>query len=138
MTKLTTTLLRDIRTDIDAALKAVGEKYGVTLTTGKCTYADEHAKFQVNLATIGGDGNARTKQSDDYLRFASLRGWNPDLLFQQIKWGDRTMTVIGAYPRRKSPILVRAQDGAQYLLPDYVVRAKVDEQTARLRDALCK
>jgi hypothetical protein len=124
---LTTDTLKSLRADIDAALKAVAAKHGVTLTTGRCSYADTHATFKLEVATTSGDGsgNTMTKQAADFLTYAPLRNWDASLLFKEIPFQGGTATVIGAYPRRKMPIVVRSsKDGKNYVTGEWIVLKK--------------
>ena len=46
--------IKALRVDIDAALKAVGTKYGIVLQAGRCKFMPKSAAFNLEASTISG------------------------------------------------------------------------------------
>lgn len=64
MTQVTKLMLTTIRPEIEAALKAVAEKYQLTITTGKCTYSVDGGHFTMALEAVAAGG--KTKEQERY------------------------------------------------------------------------
>lgn len=123
MTTITRDFLRALRADLDAAIKSVGEKHGVSLSMGNASFTDVTAKFSLNVAVVSegqeGASPEEIKAAEDWKRYAAIEGlgdWVGKTFERRtspgVKW-----TILGYMPRRTSyPILVKRGDSGKKLL----------------------
>lgn len=108
MTTINRAFLTTLRADIDAALKAVGEKHGVILNSGNASYTVSTATIKLNVSTISEDGTVITKEAHDYLRYAGVgNNLQKEWLGEEFKTEDgEVYKVVGYRPRsKKYPVL---------------------------------
>ncbi len=104
---LTRSTLRTINDDIDAALKAVGEKHNVVIKTGNATFSPANATVKVSIATVTADGVVETKERDDFRRKALRYGLPSDALDKVVMIAGRSFKVTGLNPRAKAyPVIL--------------------------------
>ncbi len=121
MQNFTKSNLNTLRRDIDAALEAVAEKHGISVNLGNARFDSTSVAWKLNLATIGGDGVAKTPER------TALERLYPQLVDKEVtvngKGGRKlTGTVIGYKTRgRKYPFIVKTAAG-NYKLPEYAIR----------------
>lgn len=105
--KITPKMLEALRRDIDEALKAVGKKHGVELTSGRATYSDEH--FSIKLeGKLEGALSAEAAAYDTNRELFKLPPRDTEITLRQ-----QVFILRGLTPRGKV-ILERKQDGKEF------------------------
>lgn len=108
-------ILRGMRTDMEAALKQVGEKYGVAISVGNATFRPENAKFNVEVATLGADGTAVSKYVSDYKRYCEMFDLKPEWLGMPFMSLGTRFTVSGLNMKaQRMPVLAKNDRGKEY------------------------
>ena len=90
MTTIDRELMRDVRDSLGIALSAVAERHGISIKVGHGTYAGTNGAFKLELATIGDDGTANTKERSDFIRYAAMLNLKPESTLEEIAVGIRT------------------------------------------------
>ena len=109
--------LQIMRADINAALAAVMEKHGVSISIGNISYSPE--QFTTKLTCVlksaaSGDSsdNATTlKWKADFKSHAPLYGLKATDLGREVKIGSVTYTIAGARPRANDVIVLKNATG---------------------------
>lgn len=115
--------LKQVRPEIEAALKQLGEKYGLKITAGNASFSDVLTTFKIELAVVGQDGTAASHEAQAFIAHSPLLGLKKEDLGREFKYGSRTFKLVGYAPRkRKAPMIVEA-DGKKYGLPIEAVKA---------------
>jgi len=107
--------LQGLRHEMDKALQAISNKYGITIKAGNASYSGNECTFKVKCNTIGSDGTVITKEAKDWDRHKGLYN------LSHINVGD-TITIQGSpyiltglnTRARKAPINFKNSAGAQY------------------------
>lgn len=91
--------LKDIRKDLNAALKAVQDKYGIVITVGGITFNEKH--FTAKLTTLIEDGsvssNVNPKWVVHFNRNAEFNlGLKKSDLGKEFKSGGETLKLVGS------------------------------------------
>ena len=113
--------LRALRSDIEAALKAVAAKHGVSLTAGAVSFEPQRFTLKIEGAVIGADGKAAS-----FAQHAHLFGLAPGDLGKRIMLGGKQFTIVGVRPNaRKRPVLLEDANGNRNVVAsaDSVLRA---------------
>ena len=114
-------LLKLLREDINAALKAVGEKHGVQLSAGGCSFLPTTATFKLEVQTISSNGVAITREMADLRNPLTLSMYRltEAHLTQTFKSGGRTFVLAGyRHKASKNPFLAKCfEDGKNYIFP---------------------
>ena len=107
ITKFDKPTLRALRTDIDAALAAVGAKHGISVTAGSASFRDTNATFKLECAMLNSAGVAESKE------LVALKECYPELVNKRITFGRGTNGFIIGYNPRASqyPFLVKTVKG---------------------------
>jgi hypothetical protein len=101
-------VLAAIRKRMDEALSAVGVEFGLRIVTGRATYSPTLATFKVEVATVGADGVAETREARDYREMAYAFGLDPAWLGKSFTYGGKPAEIVGLKPNaRRFPVLVR-------------------------------
>lgn len=79
-----------LRADIDAALAAVGAKWGMQIKSGACRFSDKAAQFKVEAAVIGEGGEACTKELNDLKVILRRMGISEEKGLAEIRMGFPT------------------------------------------------
>jgi len=113
-------LLKILREDINAALKAVGEKHGVKLTAENAKFLPTSATFKLEVETISENGVAITREMADLKNPHTLRlyGLTEEHLTKPFTSGGRTFVLSGYRVKAHSkPFLARDQSpgGKEYI-----------------------
>ena len=109
--------IRQINNELEAALKQVAEKYGLEVKLGNTRFTGDNFSTKVQVATVGQDGIAMSKEATDFNRWKTALGINMDL-GQEFQRNGKTYTIVGLKPRsKKYPILAKCSDGKTYKLP---------------------
>lgn len=129
-TEITRTKLREIKKDIDNALKAVADKHGILLQTGNSRFTDTTFTTKIEGAVRpSGNGSTATSPADLKLQtsWAAKKGFMGDL--SDLKIGDpvKVNTMTGKFVghdtgKRKYPFIVQVPSGRRYKLSGEQVR----------------
>ena len=105
---ITREFLKDFRTQLEYALEELGEKEGIKLTAGRCSYSDTYFSIKVEGAIEAEKGVATTKDQIAFKENAEIYGLSPDDLFKTFSTNGKTYEVWGLKPRsKKYPILAK-------------------------------
>jgi len=116
------TRLKDLRGDMDKALKSVGEKYGINFDVGRMVYSDDTIKVNVEGATTSGPGS--TVIEKDFLKSCRMYGFQPTDLGRTFRTHNGVYCIKGIKTRnRKYPLIAeRVLDGKSFkFAPDSVI-----------------
>lgn len=108
--------VRTIRERLNEVLVELGEELNLEIsTTGSASFTDYNVVFKVQAAEIGVEGEAKTREADDF-KFNAIRwGLSPDDLGRKFRHNGMVYEIIGAKPRsHKYPILGRRHDGKTF------------------------
>ena len=109
--------IRQINSELEAALKQVAEKYGLEVKLGNTRFTGDNFTTKVQVATVGEGGITMSKEATDFNRYKTILGINMDL-GQEFQRSGKTFTIVGLKPRsKKYPILAKCSDGKTYKLP---------------------
>jgi len=109
--------IRQINSELEAALKQVAEKYGLEVKLGNTRFTGDNFTTKVQVATVAEGGITMSKEATDFNRYKTILGINMDL-GQEFQRSGKTFTIVGLKPRsKKYPILAKCSDGKTYKLP---------------------
>jgi hypothetical protein len=118
--------LRVLRTSLDEALRAVGQKHGLAISSGKASYdrAGKFGAFKVDVALIGDGGAVQSREAEDYKRHAVMFGLKPEFLNQSFtdSRGTRYMLVGFNAKASKKPFLIRDDGGKSFVCGEEMIR----------------
>jgi hypothetical protein len=121
MVQITSKLLKDLRPEIEDALRGVSEKYGITMKLGNGHYGGLSGDYKLELTTTGEDGE--TAESRDFKLYAERFGLRPEWYGKTFQSNGFTYTITAIYPRkRKRPIGLIRSDGSKRILDETSVR----------------
>ena len=126
MTTFDRVTLRVLREEIDAALKAVADKHGISLTLGKITFAGDGSTMSGKIeGAVARDGQVQTKEAVDFLKYAEVYGLKAEDLGRQFVSKGRWFEITGLRPKApKRPVLARGvADGQTYVFPVEMIKA---------------
>lgn len=116
MTTIDRQFMRDLRVSLELALSVVAERHGISIKVGHGTFAGENGAFKLELATIGGDGIANTKERSDFKRYAAMLNLKPEWLDQEFEQGGDTFTIRGLRLKaRKRPVIASKKGGKLFV-----------------------
>jgi hypothetical protein len=119
ITHINPEVLKALALDINAALKAVADKHGISLSTGRSVYADTHAEIKLHVSVVDAKGNEHTRERD------ALSTWS-DHILAGLKYGDQVALVTGkgkttytvtGYKSRSGKLVLDCKDGKSWLFP---------------------
>lgn len=107
--------LQGLRREMDQTLKAISDKYGITISTGNVSYSDNECTFKVKCNTIGSDGTVITKEAKDWDRHKGLYNLSHLNTGDVISIQGSPYILTGLNTRaRKAPIQFKNEAGTQY------------------------
>lgn len=108
-----------IRSDIDAAIQAVGEKYGITLRAGAASYDAISLNVKVTGVVAKTPSGKRPEQEEFLKHCNDWTGLKAEWLNQTFDQQGRTYTIVGKTigARRKNCIIANRDDGKQFVVP---------------------
>lgn len=120
ITKFDRKNLRNLRADLENAVSAVAEKYGIALDFGSGRFSD--FRYSVKLTClIGSDG------STDHAKISwdlncRMFGLKPEDFGRTFKQGSTRFTICGIKPKsRRYPIIAANDNGTEYKFPTSVL-----------------
>lgn len=103
--------VQDPRAAMEAALKDVAARYGVTVRYRGGRFTDTMAALKAEFVVEG----AEPQGAADFRRLADVFGLKPEDLGRTFRSGGQTFTVVGLAPRKsKYPILATNAAGKTY------------------------
>ena len=107
--------LQALRVEMDNALQAISNKYGITIKAGNASYSGNECTFKVKCNTKATDGTVITKEAMNWDRIAKLKGLGHLSVGSQVILQGKTFTIAGWNTRaRKAPINIVNVHGDKY------------------------
>lgn len=78
--------LKMLRPELEQALKALGEKYGLAFTAGNGSFGGDAGSMKININVIPEDGKIISKEAKDFEQYAEL--------YYKVKPSDLGRTII--------------------------------------------
>jgi hypothetical protein len=107
-------VIKNIRPEIEAALKEIAQRHGVVIKCGNGSYTNSNFTLKLEASAIDAvTGAVATKEAEAYKRNAPLYGLQADWLGQTFQsYSGDSYKVIGMKPKStKYPILGERADG---------------------------
>lgn len=102
------TSVRQINSEIESALKAVAEKYGVAIKVGNSRFSNNNCTTKIEIATVAESGEVLTKEAVDFNRYASSMFQITKKLGDTFEFRYDTYEIVGLKPRSsKYPVLAK-------------------------------
>ena len=109
------TNLQGLRVEMDKALQAISNKYGITIKAGNASFSGNECTFKVKLNTKGTDGTVITKEAKDFDRYKGLHGMDHLSVGDTIYIQGSPYILTGFNTRaRKAPINFTNSVGSGY------------------------
>ena len=131
MTKVTSfdkTNLKFIRNDIDAALKAVSEKYGMTLRLGNITFLNDSFSGKLEATLLNSSGQAVSQENLNLQKYGKMYlgdKFNPESVYTFR--GERIKFDGIATRRSKYPVIYKSlSSGKRYKMDSDTAKSVVD------------
>lgn len=117
--------IRQINAEMEAALKAIANKYGVEVNLGSIRFTGANFTTKIQVATVAEGGITMSKEATDFNRYKTILGINMEL-GNEFERNGNTYTIVGLKPRsKKYPVLAKCSDGKTYKLPVSLVNMYV-------------
>jgi hypothetical protein len=115
--------LKALAAAVQIALGPVEKEFGVKFTYQGSRYYPATATLKLEANVLKEDGEAESKLRTMWKMRAASFGLNPDWLDKKINVGGTIFTVVGLRPSaKKYPVIVMAENGAQYRMPALTVK----------------
>jgi hypothetical protein len=130
-------VLKALALDINAALQAVAAKHGVSISTGRSTYADTHADMKLHIGVVDAEGNKHTRERD------ALNTWS-EVVLNGLNYGDKVTLltrrgnetyVVTGYNSRSGKLLTQGADGKTWLFPADKLVEQIEAKKASVQKA---
>ena len=107
--------LQVLRVEMDKALQAISNKYGITVKAGNASYSGNECTFKVKLNTKATDGTVITKEATDWDRYKGIHNMEHLSVGDTIYIQGSPYILSGFNSRaRKAPINFKNSAGAGY------------------------
>jgi hypothetical protein len=110
-------LLQLVLAEMDEALAAIGERHGISLKSGSCSFTPETATFKVQLAILGEGGQAVDPRFPALKTYASSEGLRAEHLEPSFRFMHRgqEFALVGYNARAaRMPFIVQRSDGNKF------------------------
>lgn len=126
LTKIDRAALRLINAEAAEALKAVAEKFGITLTTKGGRYSNAETgeiRFEIAVHKETEDGIVLDRKAIDFQRHAHLFGFEASDLHREFQDRGETYRIVGLAPKSpKFPVLAeQVRSGKTFKFPEQIV-----------------
>lgn len=109
------TLLRNLRTRLDIALREVEDEFGLHMTTGNARFTDTNATLKLEISMINDGGEIVSKKAEAFKLYASNYGLNPTDLGKSFRSNGKRFTIAGLNTRaHRYPIIAKGERGKGY------------------------
>ena len=103
-----------LRAEINTALKAIADKYGIALQAQKIKVSDKFATIELMASAIESDGTVITREAKSFQEYCHLFGLHKDDLGKEIVMGGVTYKITGLHPNSpKYPVQAQRTDSGQ-------------------------
>ena len=107
--------LQSLRTEIDNALKALENQFGIKLHAGNASFSGNEVTFKLKGNTIGEGGTVITREATNWNRHRGLHGMDHLSVGDQITIQGKSYTLTGYNTRaRKAPVEFKDSRGNGY------------------------
>jgi len=107
--------LQELRVEMDKALQAISNKYGITIKAGNASYSGNECTFKVKCNTKATDGTVITKEAMDWDRHKGFHGMDHLSVGDKITIQGSTYILSGFNTRaRKAPVNFKDTLGRGY------------------------
>mgnify|MGYP005996363937 FL=1 len=107
--------LQVLRTEIDNALKAVENQFGIKLHAGNASFSGNEVTFKLKGNTIGEGGTVITREATNWDRYKGLNGMSHLSVGDQITIQGKSYTLTGYNTRaKKAPVEFKDSLGRCY------------------------
>ncbi len=117
--KITRSLLKKLREEVNQALESVAEKHDIEIHCGNCSYGDNEATYKLKINTIDVlSGKVMTKEYEDLLWMADMKDFDINGIYNL--YGKKVS--LEGYKTRatKYPLIVLDLDnGQKYKAPKH-------------------
>jgi hypothetical protein len=125
--EVTKETLQRLRPEINAALAAVGAKFGLNISAGSARFDDLQATFKLHVTQASMEGRQQVldQAKDEFERLARMHGMRADWFGKRITIQGVAFTVSGLNPSRPKNCvkITRARDGKGFICsPEVLVR----------------
>lgn len=113
--KIDRNVCKDIRAELDAELSAVGEKLGVSLRMGRCSYTSNSATFKLEVELLSATGRPISKEERYLNENHAILGIPKEWLGAKLKDpADGKLYHLRGYKVRspKRPFVIETIDGS--------------------------
>lgn len=106
---------KEISEAVEAALQAVAERFGVTVSVRGGKFTETSLDLPISFAVVAENGVAMTREARDFQHNAPLLGLEPTDLGKTFSHGGHVFTITGLAARSRSkPIVATRDDGRVY------------------------
>jgi len=115
---------RDLQLRLQKALDRFAEENGLKAIVGSATFTPFNICFKVEMALVTQQGEALTREAEDFFLRAASYGLAPQDLGKTFAYGDKTFKVVGLSARsRNNPIIVADENDKRYKFTVALVKA---------------
>ncbi len=112
------TNLRLLRTPIETALKAIETEFGISVKLGNARFTPDNVTFKLELATVGANGTAASKEANSLKFYGELYGLPKNSLGRIFTEDNKQFEITGLRTKaRRFPVLVKRSDGKEFCYP---------------------
>lgn len=118
--------LRQINAEIEQAMKAVAQKYGLQVKLGNTRFSNSNASSKFELMTVSESGAVMSKEAIDFNRYKNAKAIRANL-GDSFQFNGNTYTITGYKAKSyKYPVLAKCSvDGKTYKFPISIVNSNV-------------
>jgi hypothetical protein len=121
-----------LRADINAALKAVGQKYDLHLHAGNGSYNTEVFTLKLNCTTLGKGGTIETPEAKAFKTNAEMYGLKATDLGKTVTIQGREFEITGLKPKSRNCVIGKdVRTGKGFKLPLAGVKRSLGYEVGR-------
>lgn len=130
-------MLKEMREEIDEALKALGEKHGVELHAGNASFTADGGHFKLEISTITDSGQTMDRYAQEFLRYSYKHRVPKEALF--CKLGSTGEILRGFLVRARTvPFVIEYPDGTLHRVSENAVLTTLPDEYKTERNSLEK
>ena len=121
---------KQVREYLNKVLSENPNELGVKIEVGSISFGLSNANIKMNVSDIAENGEAITRDAEDFTLSARQYGLDPEWLNQTFEYNGIEHKIVGLRSRaRKKPVLVEAS-GKTYIFGADLVRLNMDRKVA--------